>query len=305
MSPYTICQCSDDPGAPHRRNRTGRHQRSRHRTRHASKSSTPLRRLGASRYRAPLPDGLPLEALLVNKDSDILVVSLHGATDREKYSIPRFEWLKSMLEDGYSALYLSDPTLAASATIWSWPGTPDPLDSTCTRCWRIGRARPQTLSGRRGSSSSGRPAAASQPSRSRPTSLAAWRCPSVARRASRTTSSGHTMGAQRSYVEIVMPHLAPAGGVVAEAGRGLVCAAGRTIICTGPLQPAAAELRPLRAKHARLPAHGTALPAVPGRDRVRRRTRTGSGSTCTRARKRTTRHGRTSSAPASMTLPPG
>ncbi|MET4136817.1 hypothetical protein [Pseudarthrobacter sp. PvP090] len=171
----------------------------------------PASELGASRYRATLPDGLPLEALLVNKDSDILVVSLHGATDRGKYSIPRFEWLKSMLKTGYSALYLSDPTLSLRDDLelaW-YTGSagfdlyPVLADWACEAADAVG-AKGIIFLG-----SSGGGLAALQISTYIPGSMALpFSCQtSIAN----YLVGGTLMGAQRSYVEIVMPHLAPAG----------------------------------------------------------------------------------------------
>lgn len=171
----------------------------------------PTSEVGASRYRAPLPDGLPLEALLVNKASDLLVVSLHGATDREKYSIPRFEWLKSLLKTEYSALYLSDPTLSLRDDLqlaW-YTGSagfdlyPVLADWACEAADAVG-AKGIIFLG-----SSGGGLAALQISTYVPGSVALpFSCQtSIAN----YLVGGTLMGAQRSYVEIVMPNLAPDG----------------------------------------------------------------------------------------------
>ena len=67
--------------------------------------------LGASRYRHTLDNGAHFDALLVNKRADVLVVSFHGATDREKNTLPRFERLRSFLGHDVSSMYFADPAL--------------------------------------------------------------------------------------------------------------------------------------------------------------------------------------------------
>lgn len=172
----------------------------------------PVTDAGASRYAATLPDGLPLEALLVNKASDILVVSLHGATDRKKYTIPRFEWLNSLLKTEYSALYLSDPALALREDLelaW-YTGSAD-LDLYPVLAEWAGRAADAV--GAKGIiflGSSGGGLAALQVSTYIPGSMALpFSCQtSIAK----YLINGKLLGAQRTYVEVVMPHLAPEGG---------------------------------------------------------------------------------------------
>lgn len=63
-----------------------------------------------SRYEYKWSEGF-LDALLIDKGSDTLVVSLHGAVNRGETRIPRFERLKSLKDKQYSCLFLSDPTL--------------------------------------------------------------------------------------------------------------------------------------------------------------------------------------------------
>jgi pimeloyl-ACP methyl ester carboxylesterase len=166
---------------------------------------------GASRYLAPLPDGLPLEALLVNKQSDLLVVSLHGATDRKKYSIPRFEWLKSLLKTEYSALYLSDPTLHLREDLelaW-YTGSADLDLYPILAEWACRAADAVRAKGIIFLGSSGGGMAALQTATHIPGSMAlAFSCQtSIAN----YLVAGTQMGSQRAYVEIVMPHLAPDG----------------------------------------------------------------------------------------------
>lgn len=67
--------------------------------------------MGFSRYSMRLPDESVLEFLLNNNGSEELVVSLHGATDRDNYTIPRFEWFNTLSEQPYSSIFIGDPAL--------------------------------------------------------------------------------------------------------------------------------------------------------------------------------------------------
>ncbi|MFH5824240.1 hypothetical protein [Georgenia sp. AZ-5] len=61
---------------------------------------------------------LPLDVLLVPRPgASVLVVSLHGYTDRKKYSLPRFERLASLSTLDTHVLYVSDPTLSLAADL--------------------------------------------------------------------------------------------------------------------------------------------------------------------------------------------
>lgn len=177
----------------------------------ANQPFAPTSVLGASRYSAVLPGGLPLDALLVNKDSDLLVVSLHGATDRSKYQLPRFEWLRSLLTTEFSSLYFSDPTLhhredlelawyTGSANLDLYPLL---ADWACSAADAVG-AKGIIFLG-----SSGGGLAALQVATYVPGSMALpFSCQtSIAN----YLINGTLMGAQRRYVETVMPHLAPNG----------------------------------------------------------------------------------------------
>lgn len=68
----------------------------------------------ASRLQRALPGGPPLEALVVNRGTSTVIVALHGATDRSKTVLPRFEWLRSLLDYEVSSVYFSDPALHLS-----------------------------------------------------------------------------------------------------------------------------------------------------------------------------------------------
>lgn len=72
---------------------------------------SPIPGVGASRYRYRYENGCNLDALLVNKPSDTLVVSLHGALNREQFTLPRFERLKSLVPYNFSSMYFADPAL--------------------------------------------------------------------------------------------------------------------------------------------------------------------------------------------------
>lgn len=67
--------------------------------------------LGATQYQYTYPEGPKLDALLVNKGSDTLVVSLHGALNRQRFTLPRYERLNTLLAYPVSSLYFTDPTL--------------------------------------------------------------------------------------------------------------------------------------------------------------------------------------------------
>ena len=166
---------------------------------------------GASRYSAVLSDGLPLEALLVNKNSDLLVVSLHGATDRNKYQLPRFEWLRSLLTTEFSSLYFSDPTLHHRDDLelaW-YTGSTDLDLYPLLAEWACSAADAVGAKGILFLGSSGGGLAALQMATYIPGSMALpFSCQtSIAN----YLINGTLMGAQRKYVETVMPHLAPDG----------------------------------------------------------------------------------------------
>lgn len=73
---------------------------------------------GAVRIRQLLEGDVPLDALVVNKKSDAVIVAFHGATDRKKTVLPRFERLRSLLDMDVSSIFISDPTLHLDPDIW-------------------------------------------------------------------------------------------------------------------------------------------------------------------------------------------
>lgn len=63
-----------------------------------------------------VPDGnisrrLHLDALLIRRNSSKLLVVFHGALDREKYTLPRFEFKNTVKRFDGSVLFISDPSL--------------------------------------------------------------------------------------------------------------------------------------------------------------------------------------------------
>ncbi|SNC63734.1 hypothetical protein SAMN05445756_0968 [Kytococcus aerolatus] len=166
----------------------------------------PHRGPGALRYSAPLPNGVPMETLFINRgeESRTLLVGLHGSTDRNKYTLPRFEWLRTVAERSpHSALFISDPTLASAPTLrLAWYTGWRDLDLTPFLAEQVRRAAAAcgadeiVLLG-----SSGGGFAAMQVATLLPDSLAVAFNPqaSIAR---------YTPQAQVSYLKHVMPHLA-------------------------------------------------------------------------------------------------
>lgn len=72
---------------------------------------------GALRYRVRLEERADLDALLVTKDPQTLVVVFHGMMVPGHHFLPRFEWLRTLQATDYSCLYLSDPTLQADEAL--------------------------------------------------------------------------------------------------------------------------------------------------------------------------------------------
>lgn len=114
-------------------------------------------RRGAVRWTYTFENGHPLDSLGINEGSDVLVVSFHGALDRTRYSLPRFERMASIRKLGLSSLYIADPTLHLDASLqlaWytGWPdsGLLDILAEQCIRAANAMGARTLILSGSSG-----------------------------------------------------------------------------------------------------------------------------------------------------------
>lgn len=66
---------------------------------------------GIAQYHQSINEKLSLDVLVDNQESDVLVVSFHGALNRSQFTLPRFERLKTIQETNYSGIYFADPCL--------------------------------------------------------------------------------------------------------------------------------------------------------------------------------------------------
>ena len=75
-------------------------------------------------------ESFALDCLIEPKNSDVLVVPLHGALDRSKYSLPRFEWMGTLQQRTESLLFLCDTGLNSDNDLrisWYTGGSTDDL----------------------------------------------------------------------------------------------------------------------------------------------------------------------------------
>jgi hypothetical protein len=175
-------------------------------------SFDPPHDLGVSKHRVELPRDTELNALLVNQGSDVLVVALHGATQRHK-DLPRFEWFRTLRDMQYSSLYFTDPALYLEPRIelaW-YTGWRDFDFFSVMADWSRRAATAVGASQVIFLGSSGGGFAALQVATLIPGSLALPFSPqtSIANYLVRGTG----LGAQRNYIRTVMPHLTPESGV--------------------------------------------------------------------------------------------
>ncbi len=63
------------------------------------------------------PDELPLRMLFEPGNGDTLVISMHGAMDRARFRVPRFEWRRTLNRLDAARLYLSDSTLEINSSL--------------------------------------------------------------------------------------------------------------------------------------------------------------------------------------------
>lgn len=167
----------------------------------------------ACRFGFTFDNGTYLESLLYNKKSDILVVSLHGALNRRTTKLPRFERLSTLLGTGYSALFVSDPSLHLDKTIqlaWftGWEGYnlfPDLAELIKTSAERVG-AKKIILSG-----SSGGGFAALQLAALIDGSIALAFNPQTDIHSYWQGGDPTKRGAEKRYIEVVYPSAAPNG----------------------------------------------------------------------------------------------
>lgn len=173
---------------------------------------TPSASVGIHKYGAEIGLGARLDSLFVNKRSDVLVVSLHGATQRSTISVPRFERLRTFLKTPYSSIYFGDPALYLDQRLslaWytGWTGTdvPSLIASWVTSAAKASGAAKIVFVG-----SSGGGFAAAQISSLVPGSVAVAFNPQTVISAYRPNGS---LGHGRRYVEVVRPELAPRSGI--------------------------------------------------------------------------------------------
>lgn len=175
-------------------------------------------RAGMTHYRTIVSKELPLDSLVVNQGSETLVVSFHGALDRSKYALPRFERSEPIIANGYNYLGFSDPWLHVNETIqMAWYTGDRSFDLpaylaewAATVADRLG-ARNLILSG-----SSGGGFAALQTAALIPGSVALVFNPQT--EISRYVLPNGSIWAQRNYLNAVLPELAPPDPTVLGTG---------------------------------------------------------------------------------------
>lgn len=165
--------------------------------------------LGAAQYRYHYEDGPKLDALLINKESDTLVVSLHGALNRQRFTLPRYERLKTLLEYPFSSLYFTDPTLYLDDQLqlgW-YTGWRDQDVQSQIANWIIAAKKAVSANKVIISGSSGGGFGALQVSAKVPDSLAVVFNPSVYVRGYLTNGKEGAHETERKYVTSVHPEL--------------------------------------------------------------------------------------------------
>lgn len=166
---------------------------------------------GISKYRSDLGKAR-LDSLFINKNSEYLIVSCHGALPRKTTVLPRFERLRTFLDTDYSSIYFGDPTLHLSEQLGlGWYTGWLELDLYPILAEWVQRAADASGASKIifvGSSGGG--FASLQISAHIPRSLAVPLNPQSA--ISKYQPQG-SLGYSRNYVKNVMPHLTPEGGV--------------------------------------------------------------------------------------------
>lgn len=171
-------------------------------------SFAPVRELVAARYRHTFGGDRHFDALLVNKGTEVLIVTFHGALDRTRYTLPRFERLATTGEFGQSMMFFSDPTLWADPTFqlgW-YTGWKNQEVQPLVAEWAITAAHAVGASRIIFTGSSGGGFAALQVSALVPGSVCLAFNPSTSIHG--YLSGGTSTGTQRTYVKVLYPELA-------------------------------------------------------------------------------------------------
>lgn len=169
---------------------------------------------GITKYRADVGRGCTLDSLFVNKKSDVLLVSMHGALQRAKIQLPRFERLRSFLRTEHSSIYFGDPSLYLSESVsLSWftgshgMNAPLQIADWVQRASYASGASKVIFVG-----SSGGGFASAQVASYVPGSVAVVFNPQTVISAYRPNGS---LGYGRNYIRHIMPELTPEGGLAA------------------------------------------------------------------------------------------
>ncbi|MCQ1999100.1 hypothetical protein [Arthrobacter zhaoxinii] len=165
---------------------------------------------GASRYRHVIASGEPFDALLVNKETDVLVVSLHGALDRRKYTLPRFERMRTIISNDVSSMYFADPALTREDNIQlAWYTGWDGFDAQqAVADWSVTAAKSIGATRIMFAGSSGGGFASLQISALVPGSVCLSFNPQTSVHGYLTRGEAKGVDAQRKYLEVVRPDLA-------------------------------------------------------------------------------------------------
>lgn len=165
---------------------------------------------GAAQYRYDY-DGKPLDCLFLKEDSDTLIVSFHGALNRKRFSLPRYERLKSVSKFGTNSIYFSDPTLwlddslqLAWYTGWGEVDIQADIAELIVKAKTAAGASKVIVSG-----SSGGGFAALQVSALIPESVAVVFNPSVYVQGYLVDGKEGGHGTERKYLEVVRPEVLP------------------------------------------------------------------------------------------------
>lgn len=186
----------------------------------------PQKEAGASRYRHNFPGDRPLDALLVNEGTDVLIVTFHGALNRERDRLPRFERMGTTGKFGQSMLFFSDPGLHCDdafdlAWYTGWPGVDlQPI----LAAWATVAARTVGASRIIFTGSSGGGFAALQVSALVPGSVCLAFNPQTSIHG--YLVAGHGIWVQRKYIEVFHPELMTDGEVSVDFNEDWTLAVG-------------------------------------------------------------------------------